>query len=52
MKGEDVAIRIRKKFAQMKKGGHDFVRVYLANSGTLGTRVRIKTMKAMAKHFA
>ena len=52
MNSSELATRIRKQFAAKKKAGHDFGRVYLANSVTLGTRVRIDILKAMAKCFA
>jgi hypothetical protein len=35
-----------------KKVGHDFVRTYLANSVTLGTRVRVEILRYVAKCFA
>ena len=43
---------IRKQFATKKRGGHDFGKIYMANSTTLGTRVRVEILKAMAKCFA
>ena len=52
MDSGDLASRLRKQFAIKKRGGHDFGRAYLANSVTLGTRVRIEILKAMAKCFA
>jgi hypothetical protein len=52
MNSSELAPRIRKQFAAKKEAGHDFGRVYLANSVTLGTRVRIDILKAMAKCFS
>jgi hypothetical protein len=49
MDSVELAVKIRKQFAAKKKSGTDFGRVYLANSVTLGTRVRIEIMKVMAK---
>ena len=49
MDSVDLASRLRKQFAEKKKAGQDFGRVWLANSVTLGTRVRIEILKAMAK---
>ena len=49
MDSVELAVKIRKQFAAKKKSGHDFGRVYLANSVTLGTRVRIEIMRVMAK---
>ena len=51
MDGVELAGRIRKLFAE-KKAGTDFGRVYMANSVTLGTRVRIEILKAVAKKCA
>ena len=51
MDSVDLALRIRKQFAVKKRGGADFGKVYLANSVTLGTRVRVDILKAMAKCF-
>ena len=52
MMNRDIAIKIRKEFAAKKKAGQDFGRVYLANSVTLATRVRVDIMKAMAKKYS
>jgi hypothetical protein len=52
MENAEVAQKIRKQFAAKKKAGQNFGKVYLSNSVTLGTRVRIEIMKAMAKCFA
>ncbi len=47
----DLAMKIRKQFAQKKKET-DFGRVFIANSVTLGTRVRVDILKAMAEHYS
>jgi hypothetical protein len=52
MDSGDLATKIRKQFAAKKKGGHDFGKIYMCNSVTLGTRVRIEILKAMAKNLA
>jgi hypothetical protein len=46
---KDVAIKIRKSFAEQKKGGKDFGKIGIYNSVSLGTRVRIEILWAMAK---
>ena len=51
MTSKEVAIRLRKLFAQKKKAGKDFGRIYVSNCVTLATRVRIDILKAMAKKF-
>ena len=43
----EIATKIRKHFINMRKVGHNFGRVYLVNSVTLATRVRIDIMKAI-----
>ena len=48
-KNKDVAIKIRKSFAEQKKGGKDFGKIGIYNSVSLGTRVRIEILWAMAK---
>ena len=45
----ETAIKIRREFAAKKKGGKDFGRVAVFNSVTLGTRVRIEVLWAIAK---
>ena len=49
MDSEVLAARLRKQFAVKKREGHDLGKVYMANSTTLGTRVRVEILKAMAK---
>ncbi len=44
-------MKIRKQFAQ-KKRETDFGRVFIANSVTLGTRVTVDILKAMAEHHS
>ena len=39
-------------FVEKRKGGHDFGRLYMANSVTLATRVRIDIMKGIVKQFS
>jgi hypothetical protein len=48
----DLASRLRKQSADKKKGVHDFGGIWLANSVTQGTRVRVEILKAMTKCFA
>jgi hypothetical protein len=43
------AIAIRKAFADRKKAGEDFGRLFLANCVGLATRVRVDILKAIAK---
>ena len=52
MSSKEVALRLRKSFAQKKKAGQDFGRTYISNCVTLATRVRIEILKAMAKKFS
>jgi hypothetical protein len=52
MESREVARRIRLKFAERKRSGEDFGKVFIANSVSLGTRVRIDIMKAMAKKYS
>ena len=47
----DIATKVRKLFVEKRKGGHDFGRIYMANSVTLATRVRVDIMKSIAKQF-
>ena len=49
MDSRDLAVKIRKGFWEKKKSGHDFGRIFVANSVTLATRVRIDILKAIAK---
>ena len=49
MESREAALKIRKKFSEMKKAGNDNGRLYISNSVTLATRVRIDILKAMAK---
>jgi hypothetical protein len=51
MKSREQAVRIRKTFAQKKKSGKDYGKIYLSNCVTLATRVRIEILRAMAKKF-
>ena len=52
MESKEVARRIRLKFAEKKRSGEDFGKLFVANSVSLGTRVRIDIMKAMAKKYS
>ena len=52
MDSSELASKIRKEFAIKKKAGQDFGKVFMANSVTLGTRVRIEILRAVAKNFA
>ena len=51
MDDSGLAKKIRKQFAAKKKAGQDFGRVYIANSVTLATRVRVDIMRAIAKRY-
>ena len=48
---KEIASKLRKMFVEKRKAGQDFGRVYMANSVTLATRVRVDIMKAIAKEF-
>ena len=52
LSNRETAKRLRKTFAQQKKTGKDFGRIYISNCVTLATRVRIEILKAMAKKFS
>ncbi len=49
MRTREAAVAIRRQFAAKKKEGCNFGRVFLTNSVTLATRVRIDILRAMAK---
>ena len=51
MESRELARGIRKKFAEKKRAGDDFGKVFIANSVSLGTRVRIDILKAIAKKY-
>jgi hypothetical protein len=51
MESRGLAYGIRKKFAEKKRAGEDFGKVFIANSVSLGTRVRIDILKAIAKKY-
>ena len=46
-----MAFEIRKTFVAKIKAGEDYGRVHIANSVTLGTRVRVDIMKAIVQQF-
>jgi molybdopterin converting factor small subunit len=48
MDSKEAARSIRRSFVLMKKNGHDFGRLHLANSVTLGTRVQTDILRAIA----
>ena len=52
MESKEMAFKIRKQFAEKKKAGVDFGRLFLSNSVTLATRVRIDILKAIAKKYS
>ena len=52
METKEIARKIRLRFAERKRAGEDFGKLFVANSVSLGTRVRIDIMKAMAKKFS
>jgi hypothetical protein len=45
----DLALKIRKEFSKKKKSENDFGRIFIANSVTLATRVRVDILKVIAK---
>ena len=47
----EIASALRRKFVEMRKAGHDFGRVYMANCVTLATRVRVDILKSIVKQF-
>ncbi len=49
MDSRELAMKIRKGYGEKKKAGQDFGRIFIANSVTLATRVRVNILKAMAK---
>ena len=50
LKSRELALQIRKDFAAMRKnGGEGLGKLFVANSVTLATRVRLDIMKAIAK---
>ena len=51
MSSKEMAMKIRKQFTA-KKRENDFGRAFIANSVTLGTRVRIDILKAIAEHYS
>ena len=51
MDNRELAFKIRKQFAVMKRES-DFGRVFIANSVTLGTRVRVDILKAIAEQYS
>ena len=48
---KEMAFEIRKTFVAKIKAGEDYGRVHIANSVTLGTRVRVDIMKAIVQQF-
>ncbi len=48
---KEIAVKIRKQFAEKKKAGMDFGRAYLSNCVTLATRVRIDILHAIARKY-
>jgi hypothetical protein len=52
MESKEIARKIRLRFAERKRAREDFGKLFVANSVSLGTRVRIDIMKAMAKKFS
>ena len=49
MDSRETALKIRKKFAEMKRTGSGVGGLYVANSVTLATRIRIDILRAIAK---
>ena len=52
MDSRDLAMKIRREFSAKKKADQDLGRIFIANSVTLATRVRIDILKAIAKKFS
>ena len=52
MSSVELASKLRKQFAIKKRAGKDFGRIFMANSVTLGTRVRVEILRAVAKSLA
>ena len=48
---KEIASSLRKKFVDMRKAGHDFGTVFMANCVTLATRVRVEIIKSIMKKF-
>ena len=51
MKSKEIALAIRRQFAAKKRAGVEFGKLFVANSVTLATRVRIDILRAMARQF-
>jgi hypothetical protein len=49
MNDKELAKKIRKQFAAKKKAGEDFERVFVTNSVSLATRVRVDALKVTSK---
>ena len=49
MKEKDLAVKLRKTFGQMRKAGKVEGRVFMTNCVTMGTRVRLEIMRAIAR---
>ena len=47
----ELALKIRKQFAEKKKAGQDFGKTFITNSVTLATRVRVDIMRAIARKY-
>ncbi len=47
----ELALKIRKQFAEKKKAGQDFGKTFITNSVTLPTRVRVDIMRAIARKY-
>jgi hypothetical protein len=46
----ELVIKIRKQFDEKKKAGQDFGHIFISNSVTLATRIRVDILRAMAEH--
>ena len=51
MKNKEIALKLRHRFAVKRRAGGNFGRLWIANSVTLATRVRIDILRGMAKQF-
>ncbi len=48
---KELAMKIRKEFSAKKRADQDLGRIFIANSVTLATRVRVDILKAIAKKY-
>ena len=51
MDSKELATKIQKEISSKGRAGQDFGRIFIANSITLATRVKVDILKAMTKHY-